>query len=289
MLWIDHKRIDTPQGTVDARDRGLLLGDGLFDTSLVVNGRVPFLSAHLDRFEASCTQLDIPFARPKIGALMREAAQVIGQGSMRLTVTRGPAPRGLAIPDAQHPMVMISGNPGGFVSMFQPLKLMHSPIRRNETSPAARMKTLGYIDAVLALRDVRAAGADEALFLNSAGHIACCGTGNLFVLRDDRLLTPPLSDGVLDGITRQQIIALAPELGLKSVETSLQPGDLLPTDTLFMTNSLRLIAPAVCLDGKALAPCGLEQLSKALIKRITDECGPWDHPPRLPDAGGSGR
>lgn len=285
MLWIDHQRRDDPQAAVDARDRGLLLGDGLFDTSLVVNGCVAFLPDHLDRLERSCGRLDIPLDLPAVESAMRHAASEIAQGSMRLTITRGIAPRGIAIPEVQRPMLMIAGRSGGFSSMFQPLRLKLTPIRRNETSPAAQMKALGYLDAVLALREARAAGADESLFLNTSSHVACCGSGNLFVLRGRKLLTPPLSDGVLEGITRRRILALAPAAGLTAAEQSLTPRDLLHADAVFMTNSLRLIAPVAELDGRALAPAPVKvaapvgALAEALLERITDECGAWDHPP----------
>jgi branched-chain amino acid aminotransferase len=147
-----------------------------------------------------------------------------------------------------------------------PVKLITAKTRRNEHSPASRHKTLSYMDNILAAREASAAGADDALLLNTRGRIACSTICNLFLLRHGRLITPPESEGVLPGIARQHVIASAPDLGLNCEVRPIEPAELTGDTALFLTNSLRLIRPVTALDGRPYAPLGslLEKLADAL-------------------------
>ena len=277
MLWLDGHRLEGPSAPFDLSDRGLLLGDGVFDTALVVNGAVVFSGRHLDRLGHSCACLGIPFDRAAVAATLAEAAAATGTGTLRTTVTRGPAPRGLLPPAHPAPQVIVAANQGAPASLWRPVRVAVSDIRRNETSPLSRHKCLAYLDAILALKDAAGQGADEVLFRNIAGNLACCATGNLFVLRGDILRTPPLTDGVLAGIVRQMVLDLAPSLALTPVEASLTPADPAAADAGFMTNSLRLISPILRTDGAPLTPRAgavLGSLATALIRRIRRDHGP---------------
>ena len=258
----------------DASDRGLLLGDGVFDTSLVLGGRMVWRAAHLSRLTAHARALGFGrVAADETGVIGREVlqprhalalrsellvendsvelreaavdgalARLTGaHGALRLTLTRGPGPRGLAPPAEPHPTILatLAPLPG---TLFAPLALHPTSIRRNETSPLSRAKSLGYGDAVLAAAEARAAGRDDALFLNEAGRVACAGTANVFAVFGRELVTPPLADGVLDGITRAVLLAAAPSLGLAATERSLRPSDLDGADAILCTSSLRLVA-----------------------------------------------
>ncbi|KQT46375.1 class IV aminotransferase [Aureimonas sp. Leaf454] len=261
--------------SVDAADRGLLLGDGVFDTSLVVGGRVFLREAHLDRLEAALGLLDIPAPRAAIESAMDALAAREGNGSIRITVTRGPGPRGLKAPAEPHPTILGSSAPLAPASMFAPIRLGLSAVRRNETSPLSRLKSLSYLDAVLAAREVAKSGASEALFLNTRGTLACSSLANVFVVEGFDLATPPLKDGVLPGILRAWILAHAEDYGLRPIERSIPRKALDEADAIFLTNSLRLVSPAT-LSGPATSadvPETLRRLMEGLCEAIALECG----------------
>ena len=242
-IWLDGRFVPV-EGAIAADDRGLLLADGVFDTTLVVGGRVFCREHHLARLHGSAAALGIEVALGVLEAAMDALAARQEFGSVRLTVTRGRGPRGLAFPPEPKPTVLGSTAPLATRVMFAPLRLALSGIRRNETSPTARLKTLSYLDAVVANRQARAEGADEALFLNTRGFVACSALSNVFLLRDDgTVLTPPLADGAIDGTMRRWVIEAAGRTGLAAEERSFAPADAAGS-TLFLTNSLRLIAPA---------------------------------------------
>ncbi|MGY2050264.1 aminotransferase class IV [Methylobacterium sp. JK268] len=253
MPWLDGAVVEGPTIPFDPADRGFLLGDGVFDTALVVNGRVMFEAAHVARLVASAAALGFAIDPAAVTAGMRAMAAGHDRAALRTTATRGSGPRGLRPPPEPRPRILVTAAPlAPPGAAFAPLSLHTTSIRRNDTSPASRHKTLGYLDAVLAAQEAAREGADEALFLNTHGHVACAGSGTLFAVIGGALITPPLADGVLAGIVRGWILAQAPALGLPATERSLTPADLAGAEALFLTNSLRLVAPIVALDGRAL-------------------------------------
>ena len=277
MLWLDGRPAEHPAAPFDLRDRGLLLGDGAFDTSLAINGAVVFAERHVARLAGTCDALGIPIERAQISRLLETAAAEISTGALRLTVTRGAGPRGLRPPAEPSPCTILSAQPGSPEAAWRPLTAVTAAIRRNETSPTSRHKCLGYLDAVLAVSAAAEAGAEEALFLNTAGRVACAATGNVFALSGGTLKTPPPEEGVLAGAVRAELLALAPEVGLTPVEAPLASEELTAADVVFTTNSLRLIAPVVALDGVPLATAGLAgiaRLARALAARIQHQHGP---------------
>lgn len=281
MLWLDGTELSGTVAPFDLRDRGLMLGDGLFDTSLVVNGRMVWADAHLDRLAAGCTQLGIPFDRAAVESTAATASARLGRGALRITVTRGVAPRGLIPPDDCVPHVIVAAYPGLPATMFCPVALGTTAIRRNEHSPLSRIKALSYLDAVLATREVWGNGAEEALFLNTAGRVACCATGNLFIILGNTLVTPPLADGVLAGVSRAAVIRIAHGLGWQVNEQGLSPEEILCAGMVFVTNSLRLISVVSSIDGKRTAgpPHPIfDALLAGLVAEIARDCGDWSAP-----------
>ncbi len=258
MPWLDaawHPASWIEAATIpyDASDRGLLLGDGIFDTSLVLGGRMVWRAAHLRRLSTHARVLGFDVDPARLEAAVDGSLATLngGHGALRLTLTRGPGRRGLAPPDAPQPTILATLAPLPAAALFAPLKLHATTIRRNETSPLSRVKSLCYGDGVLAAAEARAAGCDDALFLNGAGHIACAGAGNLFVIFGDAVVTPPLDDGVLDGIARAMLLAIARRTGLPMAERSLAPADLEDADAVVCTSSLRLVAPVLSI-GRAI-------------------------------------
>ena len=179
MFWLDGCLHEKPLQPFDLTDRGLTLGDGLFDTSLARNGKIFRRDAHLTRFAEGAAALSIPLKIEEAASALDALAGSIGDGALRLTLTRGGGARGLRVPDAPQPVLFGAATPGRGELVFSSLALATTAIRRNETSPSSRIKTLAYLDAILANKDAQAKGADEALFENVAGHVACAATGNL--------------------------------------------------------------------------------------------------------------
>jgi branched-chain amino acid aminotransferase len=245
--YLDGEIFTGSVAAFDLGDRGLLLGDGAFDTALVLGGRIFRGAAHLERLVGTARQLGIEVDAKPIARAAESLAARAGQGVLRTNVTRGPGPRGLRPRSPQRPTVFASLAPLPSGVAFAPVTLDVATIRRNETSPTSRLKTLCYLDAVLATGVAAAHGFDEALFLNCAGRVACAATGNIFALRGREIATPPVADGVLPGIIRAFILA---ECG--GVERSLDLSDLVAADAVFVTSSLKLAAPVTRIGESAL-------------------------------------
>jgi branched-chain amino acid aminotransferase len=174
------------------------------------------------------------------------------------------------------PTVVVSARPWDPGLFAAPVRLVTSSIRRNHTSPASRLKPLGYLDSILAAREAVERGADDALFLNGRDQVACTTIANLFAIEGDRLITPPTTDGVLAGIMRGLVLAAATGVGLRPVEASLAPADLLIADAVFLTNSVRFLSPVVSLDGRPLVDSGKEAVTAlqiAILASALRECG----------------
>ena len=243
--------------SVPINDRGLLLADGLFETLLWRAGALLDFELHAGRMERGCAILGLPapgadlLAEAAMNAV-HEAGLFTERAAVRLTWTAGSGGRGLDRPALPEPRLIASAAP----SFLTPgaSALMTSTVRRNDGSPASRIKSLAYLDNVLARREARAAGADEALMLNTRGQIACAAAANIFWFRGERLCTPALSCGVLDGVVRGRVLAEAQSLGIETAEVEAEPGALGDATGLFLTNSLIGVRRVSALDGRAIAP-----------------------------------
>ncbi|WGM40470.1 aminotransferase class IV [Caulobacter sp. NIBR1757] len=234
--------------TVPQDDRGLLLGDGLFETLLARGGALEHWDSHLARLTAGCETLGLP--APDGAAARRLCEQAVDDASLsraavRLTLTAGSGGRGLDRPAQAQPRLFVTASPSP--APTGPVQLVTVGVRRNEHSPASRLKTLSYLDNVLARRQ---AGGAEALMLNTAGEVACAAAANLFWVRDGRLQTPALDRGVLDGIMRGLVIARARARGIAVEEVRVGRTALDGAAGLFLTNSLIGVRPVSMLDGR---------------------------------------
>ena len=256
MIYLNGRIQPPDQVQIDPSDRGLLLGDGLFETLRCRDGAPEFLSDHLARLAAGAEKLGIPLAQDPetlasdITALLAANGLDRDLAALRITLTRGSGPRGLVPPTAPSPNLLMTVAPGS--SGSAPARVKIAAIRRNEHSPLSQLKSLNYLDAVLARQDAADSGADEAILLNTAGRLACASVANIFLVRGRSLLTPPPSEGVLSGIARAQILKLVPDLGLSPIEVPLERHQLTTCDEAFLTNSLIGVRPVVQVDQAAL-------------------------------------
>lgn len=237
-------------------DRGLLLGDGLFETILAKDGELILFEQHIERLQASCMALGLsaPFlddTRNLCQSMLDDFEPGTGRAAVRLTMTAGSGGRGLERPAAPEPHIFASVAPSP--RPLGPVALVTSEVRRNEGSPASRLKTLSYIDNVLARY---AASPAEALLLNNRQEIACAASANIFWVRAGKLFTPHLDCGVLNGIMRQRVLAVAEVEEVRAPRAMLEGAD-----AMFLTNSLIGVRPVASLDG---APLRTHAMVKAL-------------------------
>ena len=249
--WLNGQFFDDDVAAVGPRDRGLTLGDGIFETLRIKGGRPLAGLDHMARLEAAAKALKLPIPGDPdtlLQAMTRLAAQTHQpEGALRLTVTRGASARGLALPDVAQPQVMMTLSP------LPPqrntpvrVRVIDTP-RRNEHSPISRFKTLNYLDNVLAFDAARALGGDDALMKNTAGRLVGGAYSNLFVSINGTLATPPLSDGVRDGVMRARVIER-----IGAVEKSIWPEDVARVEEAMLTNALG-IRPILSSDQKKLS------------------------------------
>ena len=236
---------------VDFVDRGLTLGDGLFETIAVRDGRAARLNAHLIRLRdgADIIGLNVPLGDQELSAALQDVidANGISEGILRLTLTRGPAPRGLLPPVPVQPSLLITGTAQDETTAKGVNAVIATVTRRNEHSPLSSIKSIGFLDEILAAREAALRGADEALLLNSSGNLAEATVANLFLVIDGGTVTPPVIDGALPGVMRAEVIKV-----LAAAERTLKPADLAIASEAFLTNSLG-IKPLIMVDG---APIG---------------------------------
>lgn len=245
-------------------DRGLLLGDGLFETILAEDGRLHLVEAHVERMIRGSAVIGLapPDAVEARQAAEQAAAGISGRAAVRLTLTAGSG-RGLDRPSGSRPRLVASASRAS--APHGPARLHTVDVRRNDGSPAARVKSLSYLDNVLARREARARGADEALMLNTRGEVAGAAAANLFWIEQDRLFTPALACGVLDGIIRSRVLAAAGALGLRTAEVRAGADRLASADGAFLTSSLVGLLPVAEIDGRALA-------AHRLIEALSSRC-----------------
>lgn len=238
-------------------DRGLTLGDGLFETLLADDGALVAFEVHAARLEQACLTLGLPAPdRPRLRAAAEEALALAGlqraRAAVRLTWTAGSGGRGLERPSVLAPRLFATA--AAAPKPTAPAVLVTVEVRRNDTSPASRLKTLSYLDNILARREALARGADEALMLNTRGELAGGAAANLLWLKEDRLFTPALACGVLAGIARGEIMATATAAGVAVEEVRAGPEALSGASGIFLSNSLIGLRPVAMLDGRAQQP-----------------------------------
>jgi branched-chain amino acid aminotransferase len=272
-VWFNGALVDGPI-SLDPRDRGFNLGDGLFETMLVVNAVPLWANMHLARMESAAQELGLAFDRQTVDSAI---AAVLGDATpnhrvLRVTLSRGAGARGLGGSGAS-PSLVITCDPFDAALMFQPATLLTSTVRRSTASPAARMKTLSYIDNVVAAREANARAMDDALMLNTEGHVACSTIANIFMMKGRRIVTPSRDQGILTGVMRQALLASAQHLGFETEERAVRPSELPGADAVFLTNSLRFIRPVKSLDQHPLASAEVSMLIGALCESARLQCG----------------
>ena len=247
IVWVNGRQFETGPH-VSAFDRGFTLADGLFETMRVRNQVVFRLDRHLARLARGMSALAIP-AVPELAGWIAEAQQAARVESvLRLTVTRGAAAPGILPPPGTRPTVVITLGPmPAFARTVYDVGLTGHVAsgRRDGRARTAGLKSLAYTEGIVGTIEARAAGADEALFLDVDGHCSEAAASNLFIWNNGLLMTPPATCGALPGITRAAVLELAAQMNIPAAEREFGPDVLLAADEAFLTSSLRGLAPLV--------------------------------------------
>ncbi len=250
IVYLDGSFLPRSAAKISPFDHGFLYGYGLFETMRAYNGHIPFLDRHLARLERSAQLLGLAskLAGYNLERGCRETLRVNGlrDARLRLTVSGG---EGEMVPDpstCRRSTVLIvaqSYTPPPPQTYKKGFRAVVAALRRNSQSPLSRIKSTNYLESLLAKVEAKAAGADEAIFLNDRGFLAEASTSNIFLVVGGVLLTPPLMSGILPGITRQAVLELAPYQGITVKEQEVKLKDLFEAEEAFLTNSLLELMP----------------------------------------------
>jgi branched-chain amino acid aminotransferase len=259
-IYIDGSYYSEQDAKVSVFDHGLLYGDGIFEGIRIYHGRVFKLKEHIDRLFASAKAilLNMPMTHAELMKATVDTCRENGlkDGYIRLLVTRGVGNLGLNPNKCKKASVIIIADK---IQLYPKeyydngLQIVTVPTTRNLHSalnPA--IKSLNYLNNILAKIEANNAGCEEAIMLNSEGYVAECTGDNVFILKNGEMFTPPLSAGALYGITRNTVIDLARAAGIKASEPNLTRYDLFNADECFLTGTGAEIVPVVKIDGRVI-------------------------------------
>jgi branched-chain amino acid aminotransferase len=283
-IYIDGKFYPEAEAKVSVFDHGLLYGDGVFEGIRFYNGRVFRLEEHLARLWDSARSicLEVPISVSEMTEALLETIRQNGlhDGYIRLVLTRGVGNLGLNPAQCKRPSVIIIA---AIVALYpaeayeKGLTVVTCATRR--TNPGAlnpAVKSLNYLNNVMARIEANLAGADEALMLNDHGNVAECTADNLFIIKQGQIFTPPISAGALRGITRSVAFEIAAETGIKVTETDITRHDVFTADECFLTGTAAEVIPVVKADGRVIGngkpgPISIRMIAR--FREITHETG----------------
>lgn len=273
-VYIDGKFYDEKNAKVSVFDHGLLYGDGIFEGIRAYNGRVFKLKEHIDRLfcSAKAILLEIPISH---AAMMKAVVDTcrrnkLRDGYIRLLVTRGVGTLGLNPNRCKRPSVIVIADK---IQLYPKemydngMAIVTVPTTRNlhnAVNPA--IKSLNYLNNILAKIEANIAGVEEAIMLNADGYVAECTGDNIFILKDGKMFTPPLSAGALYGITRGVVMDMARESGIEVSEPNLTRYDIFNADECFLTGTGAELIPVTKVDGRVIGTGKPGAVTKSLVK-----------------------
>jgi len=274
-IYIDGKYYDEKNAKISVFDHGLLYGDGIFEGIRAYHGRVFKLKEHIDRLfrSAKAILLEVPLRHAEVMKAVVETCRRnnIQDGYIRLLVTRGAGTLGLNPNRCKKPSLVIIADK---IQLYprelyeKGLEIVTVATTRNLHSalnPA--IKSLNYLNNVLAKIEANNAGCEEAIMMNAEGFVAECTGDNIFIVQAGQLFTPPLSAGALYGITRGVVIDLARAAGVKVAEPNLTRYDLFNADECFLTGTGAELIPVVKIDGRVIGAGKPGPLTRTLVDK----------------------
>lgn len=275
IIFMNDRLVPEEQAVVSVFDHGLLYGDGVFEGLRSYSGKVFRIDAHLDRLydSARAICLTIPLAKEAVAKAVNDtlAANGLADGYVRLVVTRGAGSLGLDPNKTKHPQVIVIADT---ISLYprefyeKGLRIVTAATQRTHSAALSpRIKSLNYLNNIMAKLEGLQAGCVEALMLNHQGEVAECTGDNVFIVRGGRVLTPPPDAGILEGITRNAVLDLARAAGIDCLEATLVRYDLYTADECFLTGTAAEVIPVVEIDGRRIG----SGVPGPVTKRLTDD------------------
>ncbi len=259
-IYLDGKFVEAAEAKVSVFDHGLLYGDGIFEGIRLYQGNIFRLDEHLERLEysAKALLLKLPWSRQEIAEATCESCRQnnLRDGYIRLVVTRGVGDLGLSPWLCPQPSIFIIADkinlyPAEYYT--QGMAIVTVPTRRmNPAALSPAVKSLNYLNNILAKIEARQFGAPEAIMLNDQGYVGECTGDNIFIVHKGKILTPSSQQGALKGITRGAIFDIAQELGVPMEEHELTRYDLWNADECFLSGTAAEVVPVVKLDGREI-------------------------------------
>ncbi|VAW70937.1 Branched-chain amino acid aminotransferase [hydrothermal vent metagenome] len=263
ICWINHRIVPLNEARISVMDHGLLYGDGVFEGIRFYADCAFLLESHLKRLAASAKAiaLKLPVPITELTGIIQSLIDNYGssQGYIRLIITRGKGPLGINPDSCRKPELIIIASPLQISDEQAQTRGIRAIIASTRRIPAdclsSQIKSLNYLNSILARIEANQAGAEEALLLNHQGFVAEGTVDNVFIVRNNVLYTPPTIDGALAGITRELIINLARNAGIKIGEKSLAAYDIYTADECFLSGTGAELIPVREVDGRELAAC----------------------------------
>jgi branched-chain amino acid aminotransferase len=275
-VYISGKLYDKEDAKISVFDHGFLYGDGVFEGLRSYGGKIFRVEQHLDRLwdSAKAIWLEIPMSRKAITDAMYETLKVnkIEDGYIRLVVSRGSGTLGLDPNRTSNPQVIVITD---YISLY-PDELYRngleivtaSTIRNHPGALSPRIKSLNYLNNILAKIEGLKAGCLEALMLNHKGEVSECTADNIFIVKHGEILTPPNDAGILEGITRRAVMDLAEQAGVKVREVPLTRHDVYVADECFLTGTAVEVIAVVRVDGRTIGDGTPGPISRDLKERF---------------------
>jgi branched-chain amino acid aminotransferase len=278
-VYLNGSLVDNAEAKISVFDHGLLYGDGVFEGIRLYDSCIFKLDAHLERLEKSAKAilLNLPWSREDISEAVCETCRAnnLVDGYIRLIVTRGVGTLGLSHLSCKHPQLIIIADK---ISLYptehyeKGLKIITSPTRRiNPAALPPMVKSLNYLNNILAKADANQAGCLEAIMLNDQGYVAECTGDNLFIRHGDQWFTPPTSAGALKGITRGAVLEIMEEAGHRCTEGNLTRFDIWTADEMFLTGTAAELIPVVEVDSRRIGKGVPGDLTWQLLERFQDK------------------
>ncbi len=284
LIYIDGEFLPKAEAKVSVFDHGLLYGDGVFEGIRSYNGRVFKLDEHLERLYDSAKsimlQIPIPIETMKETVLETLRRNHLSEAYIRLVVTRGVGDLGLDPDKCPKPSIIIIADkialyPQKFYE--EGLEIVTASVRRNYSEAInPRIKSLNYLNNILAKIEGKQSGSEEVLMLNAEGHVVECSGDNIFWIKNEVLVTPPVHIGILEGVTRNSVIDLARDAEMRVEERVFTRHDLYIADECFLTGTAAEVIPVVKIDQRAIGDGQPGKVTEKLIaafRQLAHSCG----------------
>ncbi|MEK7788602.1 MAG: branched-chain-amino-acid transaminase [Planctomycetota bacterium] len=277
-IYINGQIVPQEDAKISVFDHGLLYGDGVFEGIRAYHGKIFTLDEHLDRLYDSATaiSLKIPITKAEMAEAIKQTmkANNLTDSYIRLVVTRGVGKLGLDPNKCATPQIIIIADTIELYSKALYEKGLDivtvTTIRNHFSALDPKIKSLNYLNNILAKIESIQSGAGEALMLNKDGYVAECAGDNIFIFKDNILRTPPSSAGILVGITRNVVMELATEMGVQVREELMTRYDLYIAEECFLTGTAAEIIPVVKIDGRTIGTGKPGKITLDLLKRYRD-------------------